>query len=141
MSSILSSFANFTVLIIPHIYRGRSFCLFSWRGFYVISTLFQMNWSMKKRNIRTLLTRWTKLSPNFLASKLHAFVINSSQIVNVWSYIIYKCLHFRGRHLSYVRMDSFIFSMIVKHCASLYRHCYRPCCAFLPVYLVNLSMS
>jgi len=42
----------------------------SWCRFYVILTLFQMNLSMRKRNIRTLPTRWTKHSPSFLVSKL-----------------------------------------------------------------------
>jgi len=41
-----------------------------WCRFYVILTLFQMNLSMRKRNIRTLPTRWTKHSPSFLVSKL-----------------------------------------------------------------------
>jgi len=57
----------------------------------VTATLFQMILLMRKRNIRTLPTRWIKLSPSCLASKL-AFVCKTTPILSLCFTIMYGTL-------------------------------------------------
>jgi len=73
-----------------------------------MALMFQMNWLMRKRNIRTLPTKWTRLSPNF-----PDFNFPESELItnnNEQSYLLYFCYAlesiYGGREVAVGRTDN-----------------------------------